>query len=396
MPYRPNYVPAYLTARTRPVPPWTSGMPLVLLGCLGLNGVETPGGKMVLVWNNGQGSFGQMTRLAVLDAPHLLAVDGAVTADMVRLMHTTTGSDWSWRPSIMELGGELVVTIMHTHPASPSVHTVKVYVADDAEDPVAWEERGTIVSGSYTPGTVGNNVEGGSIYQMESGRWVFSGGWVNGGSRSGVFYSDDRGASWTNAIADTWLTSSIENQTSSWPAGQYTSQQIELHPRTGRLLFMNNQTVEGGFVPYAGPGSVWGATARWYSSTDGATWTYRENTPSDPGILVYSPFVHTDTQAYALTLNGGIEEAGDRWANAPVPGDTSSRDWAGALVGVWPEWWPPQSVAQRVSKRGIVTQAGDAYMFTGDKYVTSLFQEPPPPSTWIVGSIGFSPPDLCA
>ena len=380
MPYNPNYVPTDLTVTNRPQR---------IEGCKGLNGVETPGGKVVVVWNVGEpdGGYGTAIHAAVLDAPYQLGINSVVTADMIRDVLTLPGiSDDAVirRPSIMMLGDELVVvvTIVEYHETGTD-YTLSVLVADDPEDPVSWTLRGNIWQDTSTGGAWGNPPDGGSIYQMESGRWVFSGTWVQDNSiRSGTWSSDDRGESWSSGISDT-LVNDLDNL-----SGQYTSLQIEMHPRTGRLTFMNCHTVEAGINP------GWGPYARWYSSADGENWTYRVNDPHD-GLLVYSPFVNDGIEAYALTYEGAISTLGDQLISVvpePEPGSAeyNSSRWQGATVASWPEPWPPASVPVRLSKRGMVTVDGDAYLFFNERWVTSQFLLPVERAGWIVGSIGLS------
>jgi hypothetical protein len=383
MPYRPTYVPADLTVWNRPM----RAEP-----CRGLNGVETPGGNMVIVWNaadaTGPSGFGTAIHAAVLNSPHLLGVDSVVTADMIRDVLTLPGvpdDNIVRRPSIMMLGDELAVTVtIVEYGLTATDYTLQVLVADNPENPLNWTVRGTIAAGVSTGGAWGYPPDGGSIYEMDSGRWVFSGTWVDDNViRSGIQYSDDRGETWSSAIQDT-LVNDLDNL-----SGQYTSCQIDVHPRTGRLFFVNCHTVEAGTKPGFGP------YARWYSSADGATWGYRTNDPED-GLLVYSPFVHTGTELYALSYAGAIDALGDQYANTvAVPPDTNTWEWQGGTVALWPEPWPPVSVPARLAKRGIVTAHGDAYIFYQDNRVTSLFLLPPE-GGWIVGSIGFTELDLCA
>lgn len=240
---------------------------------------RTPVGRIVLGWNEGNVFF-----VAVLDDAQDAFRNNVVGPNDRRTAFSTAGS--LDHGSIWVDDGNLYMAVVYF--TTDGSGRVECYVANDAENPTSWTLRGTIDSQAYGGGGFHSINSIGPVTITASGRWVipcdaviaYAGAAPSDGS--GLFTSDDNGATWTAIVQH--RRAPLFSGTSG-PIGNTIAQD----PTTGFLYWSH----------YDGPGA--NQSFIYESQDDGASWALIQ---ANAAVAWHFYTDDGDTKFYAAAANG--------------------------------------------------------------------------------------------
>jgi hypothetical protein len=319
---------------------------------VGLTGVDTTGGKGVLCWR-----LGDSIRFAVRPSFRDFAEDDVVEDADIGTVVSYPGTFEHVRPTISRCGSELLVV---TSRLEGSTAQTEVRVANDPETPTAWSLRGIIQTRGGLPTVASASATStGRIRRLNSGRLVYQGGLWDGFlgvnfQHSGVWYSDNAGATWTNVVDEGY--GSVGGSNLDVHSGA-----IGFDPVSGLLYWSGgNPGIDSGIVE---------------TSPDGVTWT-KEITFS--GTPIIFPIEDDGVRAFFGDDQGNIRRVADlgvyNFAYAGLP-TTGAR------------WLPPGeglsiSGSVQSSTRFLVTLEGVTFAFYNEDRVAVF-----PERGWQIGSV---------
>lgn len=290
----------------RPKTPTSHARPVQVESAVGgICGARTPDGHGVLLWPRAGGAF-----CAVVDSPERFLVDNSVSTVRTVL---ATGSGVR-DTSVFTVGAGLYALVMAR---IGGIQTMRLYVANDANDPTSWSIRSTIQSVTEA-GTVFSLPKSAGIpLVLPSGRWVlFCPGWRDEGDGTAArsWVSDDAGVSWTAGL-------NYAHTSTGLPFTEFVSAQT--HQATSGLYGVSGSDAGGVAV----------GLALWRSTDSGTSWSMVDTGAynTQPRLTAFAGdlYAMVAQRVYSATSPGtfaGWSDTGQQWVPAGDDADAQERE----------------------------------------------------------------------